>query len=1018
MALTKQPVSINFAQGLDQKTDPKQVQAGKFLSLQNTIFDKGGLLQKRNGFGPLSVLPDKSNTVLTTFNSGLTAVGSNIYAYSASSMTWTNRGALKPLQLRVKPLIRSNTNQIQADAAVASNGLVCTVFSDSTGSSVTYKYAIADQATGQNIVSPTLIPVSSGVVTGSPRVFVLGSYFIVAFTNVIGGTTSHLQYIAISSANPSVVTVNADIASAYISSPSLSWDAVATSAGLYFAYNTTTGGQSVRLTYLSPTLAVAAPKTFVGEVATHMSLCADLSTPQNPVIWAAYYDSASNVAKVLALDKSNNTILAPTSVGSGTALKNIASCAMSGVASVYFEVTNAYGYDASVPSNYISRKTVTQAGVVSGATLIARSVGLASKAFYASGMPCVLAAHSSSNQPTYFLIQDNGSATPGANIISKLAYQNGGGYCTLGLPSVSVSGTTYRIAYLYKDLIASVNKTQGLANANGIYSQTGVNLASFNFSPPSTSTSEIGSNLHVSGGMLWAFDGYSPVEQGFHLYPEYVEATTAAGSGGLTAQLYYYVALYEWSDNQGNIHRSAPSIPISITTTTSNSTNTINVPTLRLTYKTQNPVKVVLYRWSNAQQSFYQVTSITSPALSNPSSDYVTITDTLADSAILGNSLLYTTGGVVENIGPPATDNTTLFKSRLFLVDAEDRNLLWYSKQVIEGAPVELSDLLTQYIAPTSGAQGSTGEMTAIAPLDDKLIVFKNGAIYYIAGTGPDNTGANDDFSDPVFITATVGCTNQASIVQQPNGLMFQSDKGIWLLNRNLSTTYIGDAVEDLTRGATVLSAINVSGTNQIRFTLSTGVTLVYDYFFGQWGSFVNVPALSSVLYQGLHTYLNLSGQVFQETPGVYLDGSSPVLISFKTSWFNLAGLQGFERAYYFYLLGTYLSPHRLQMSIAYDYSLTPSQVSMVYPTNFSPTYGNDAGPYGSGSPYGGQGTLEQCRIFLQRQKCQSFQIQLSEIFDATLGAAAGAGLTLSGLSVAVGLKRGFKPLRAGESVG
>ena len=50
MALTKQPLSINFAAGLDLKTDPFQVSPGKFLGLANSIFTKGGLLQKRNGF--------------------------------------------------------------------------------------------------------------------------------------------------------------------------------------------------------------------------------------------------------------------------------------------------------------------------------------------------------------------------------------------------------------------------------------------------------------------------------------------------------------------------------------------------------------------------------------------------------------------------------------------------------------------------------------------------------------------------------------------------------------------------------------------------------------------------------------------------------------------------------------------------------------------------------------------------------------------------------------------------------
>jgi hypothetical protein len=71
-----------------------------------------------------------------------------------------------------------------------------------------------------------------------------------------------------------------------------------------------------------------------------------------------------------------------------------------------------------------------------------------------------------------------------------------------------------------------------------------------------------------------------------------------------------------------------------------------------------------------------------------------------------------------------------------------------------------------------------------------------------------------------------------------------------------------GAPVEALTQGATVLSALNIPSTNQVRFTLDTGITLMYDYFFGQWGTFVNVPALSSTVYQGLHTYINSLGQV------------------------------------------------------------------------------------------------------------------------------------------------------------
>lgn len=61
---------------------------------------------------------------------------------------------------------------------------------------------------------------------------------------------------------------------------------------------------------------------------------------------------------------------------------------------------------------------------------------------------------------------------------------------------------------------------------------------------------------------------------------------------------------------------------------------------------------------------------------------------------------------------------------------------------------------------------------------DDKLIIFKPDAIYYVTGQGPDNTGGNNNFSDPIFITSTVGSSNDRSLTFIPAGIMFQSDKG------------------------------------------------------------------------------------------------------------------------------------------------------------------------------------------------------------------------------------------------
>ena len=944
------------------------------------------------------------------------------------------------------------------------------------------------------------------------RVFVLGDYFVILFSNSISGIP-RIQFVAIEIANPSVVRTNTDLTTDFTPTTGLNWDAAVIGSTLIYAWN---ASSSISAGFLTAALfggietATAVATTVTASV---VSLCCDPITSDVIICW---YDTALSGSYFVVINSNLGIVRAKLLLTSAFAAANITCVAAFGEVWIFYEEPESYtGWSsASVSSNLItSQRFDYVAGSVPSLVSVIRSVGLASKAFFMGGDIYCLTAFQSTFQRTYFLVKV-GVSTPASPVIAaKIAYENGGGYLTTGLPGVTVTGDVAQIAYLYKDLITSVSKATALPaslegnQSGGIYSQTGVNLATFSFGTQSLDTAEIGQDLHISGGFLWMYDGFLPVEHNFFLWPDtdaaattdvaaytaaavtptgtalngaftivlssatgvavgmaisdstnatYIPAgTVITALSGTTATMsnatihaisgdtlsihgfmvaepdgsthtdaYYYQITYEWTDNQGNAFRSAPSIPVPVTTTGSASTGsvTLHIPTLRLTMKTTNPVKICVYRWSVAQQAYYQTTSIVQPLLNDTTVDMVTFVDVKSDATILGNNLIYTTGGVAEDVNAPASDVMTLFDTRLWLVDAEDPNVLWYSKQVIEATPVEMSDLFTLYVPPTTSTQGPTGPILTLAPMDDKLIIGKANSFLYINGTGPDNTGANSQYSPATFITSTVGCANQASIVLMPEGLMFQSDKGIWLLDRGLNTSYIGAPVEDLTTGATVTSAVNVPETNQVRFTLDSGVTLMYDYYYEQWGSFVGpaVDAVSSCIYDGFHTTINSLGAAFQEADGTYLDGTVPVLMMFQTGPLNLGTLQGYQRAYFFYILGEYISPHKLVVSLAYDYSKSPSQQTIVSPINYSPPFGAgpSQSPYGQGNPYGGPGSVEDQRVFLERQRCQAFSIQIQEIFDATLGASAGAGLTISGLNVVMAFKRGFRPQSAATSSG
>lgn len=1171
----KQAIPVSFAKGLDTKTDPKQIAIGNFLSLNNMVFDTGGQLKKRNGYQQLSTLPNTSYSYLTTFHNNLTAVGTSIAAQNSGNETWVTKGNIQPMSVSTLPMVRNNLNQTACDSAIAANGLVCVAYIETDGVNTTNKYAIYDSVTGQNIVAPTAIPVGSGTVSGGMRVYVLGTYFVIVFTNTISAIT-HLQYIKINTNIPTQVGTNTDIASSYVSSNGLSWDAAVSGQTLYIAYDTTSGGQAVKITYLTSSFTLATAASLTGFTATLMSLCCDTSGTST-FVYVFFYNSGSSTGYIAQLDHVLNIIMNPMKIITAGTLLNLTTVAQNGSCYAFFEVANTYAYDSSIASNYVEYVQVTPLGTtfksvfsagagtiavssatglvngmflidnttsgniadrtsftVSGTTLTlsnntvgnsagspgdtltavtigtytisARSIGLASKAFIINGVMYYLASYQSTYQPTYFLINASSSTQSSPVIAGKLAYQNGGGYLTLGLPNVSISGTTATIPYLYKDLIQAVNKNTNVPTGTqtaGVYSQTGVNLASFDIGTQGLYTTEIGNDLHLTGGFLWMYDGQIPVEHNFFLYPDmdtttptnaasytaapvtptgtfsnasktitvssatgiaigmlisdttnptYIpsgttvtsingttigisKATTNAGagdalsiSGAMAAKpdgatntnAYYYQVTYEWTDNQGNAFKSSPSIPIAVTTTGAASTGsvTLNIPTLRLTYKVASAVKIVIYRWSVGQQIYYQTTSITAPLLNSTTTDYVTYVDTSSDASILGNNVIYTTGGVVEDINAPATNIMALFDTRLWLVSAEDPNLLYFSKQVIEATPVEMSDLFTYYIPPNTATEQSTGSIGALFPMDDKLIIFKKqSAIVYINGSGPDNTGSNNQYSQPIFVTSTVGCSNQNSIVLMPQGLMFQasSGKGIWLLDRGLNTQYIGAPVEKY-NSYTVMSAVNIPSANQVRFLMSNGITLVYDYYYGQWGTFSGVSAISSCIYQNLHTYINSNGLVYQENPGSYLDGGNPVLMSFQTGPLRLGDLQNYQRTFFYYLLGTYISPHKLVMTHYYDYSSTPQDQFTISPGNYSPPFGNIS-PYGQATPFGGPSNLEDWRIFANR-RCMALSIGMQEIFDPSYGTIAGAGLTLSGISLVCGFKAPFRAQSAATSVG
>lgn len=1016
MALDKTGVNIPFGQGMSTKVDEFQIPIGKYQALSNTVFDTLQKLKKRNGFGALpailgssSYLATYQNNLLTvgTFNAGIAggeaaAHTQNLWGYSQSYKQWINSGAYEPLNFTVQSVIKNAYSVTSVDQAYAPNGLVCTVYASGIPKTP-YQYVITDSLTGQNVLTPTAInTVGSGFSERfTPRVFMVGPNFVIAYDSFnqanSAASTYSLLLRTISSAAPlsvgSVTTVSSacNLATQWTRP---AFDGVVASQTLYLAWNCLTGA-GVAATSVNVNNQRTAIVQISSSNAAVFSLCSDTTTSNSFIYTSMSLGSGSilgtadgQTIRFTCFDANVSPIFsAQSAVSSGSGVYNLVSTAKFGSALVTVEGARNYTYDTSVGTNGLSQFIVSSNTTIFPENQLIRSVGLASKAFVLDSVSYFLTTYQTAPgayQNTYFLVNQVG------NVVAKVAYGNGFGYTPFGLPSVYVNGTSASIPYLFQESITPVNKTPNPATGiqtAGVYSSFGINAGTFNFNTNLTSTKEVGSDLCLNGGFLWSYDGVKPTENNFFLYPDAVEVTFNAGaSAQLAADTYYYQATYEWTDNQGNIFRSAPSLPVQAIINSIGSSVTINVPTLRLTYK--GVPTIGLYRWSTQQPIFYKITSnilIDSGALASES---VRFTDSKSNASIIGGEILYTNGGVVEDANGPISNALCEFDSRLWLIDAEDANLLWFSKQVIEATPVEMSELLTYYVSPTAGGAGPTGPCKCLAQMDDKLVIFKGNSIFYINGTGPDNTGANNQYSpSPIFITGALGCSNQSSIVLTQLGLLFQSDKGIWLLGRDLSVKYVGEAVE-VYNSSTVVSAQLIPGTNQVRFQLNNGLILIFDYYADQWGTFSGPASISGTVQNSLHTILNSSGQVAQETIGSYSDFGVAVTLGFTTGWINLAGLQGYERAYKLYLLGQYITPHNYTVGVAYDYNPAIVQTALINPTN----------SLGSGS------TVEQWEIGFQKQQCQAFQLTFTEVSSQS----AGAGLTLSGMNVVYGVKKTF----------
>lgn len=583
------------------------------------------------------------------------------------------------------------------------------------------------------------------------------------------------------------------------------------------------------------------------------------------------------------------------------------------------------------------------------------------------------------------------------------------------------------------------NTLCSIAQDIGQQPRSGIEMLTMDFSPlTSFQDSELGGDLHFTSGVPFYYDGANTGEIGFLMFPDPVTYLPSSHGGGMAGGDYQYAVCYEWIDNYGNKHQSAPSIQSNVVVpTTPSGSVTLVIPTCTLTWRQQissgstHPINIAIYRSTEGGTVLYRLTpdSPTGATSNNMLTSEITYVDEQGDGSaaygLASHTPLYTEGGVLANFNPPSAKYCCSTDQRLWLAGCDDPKLVYYSQQVVSTEAIAFSDEL-------SFSVDDGGDITGICPMDDSLIIFKSDRIFTldVVGQGPTPAGSQNQLQAPSRIpTDGVGCIDARSIVLTPDGIMFQSSIGIYLLTRQGEVQNVGNPVIDtLTQFSDITSAVIHPTQSQVRFTIgnlslaapysgsafqSQGVTLVNDYINKSWSVDVVYDSVFGVTSSmqsaacvfndqyvmagaSTSTHLPASGSAYYETAG-WFDGpqmtSQEFIPTVVTSpWISVGDLNGCQSVTHVSALLSMFDGCNVTVGVGTDYNPSFTQVGAWTPAEVKGSLVNTV-----------QSILQ---LHVRDQRSTAFRVQVSDSY-ASGSTVTGQGIALQRLTLRAGIKPG-----------
>lgn len=972
MALQKQHASLPLVADLDTKSDIKQLKPGAMSVVENASYANPGRLSKRNGYGAsLGTADIAGNSISLTATAeseqGIVGfTGKEMYAYDSVSGKWVDRGVCNNASITSyssTSLYYPYSLMIlgQDHISVGSYDIFA-----STNLSTKLYYTIVDRTTGSTVVS-TLSTVTAGAQITSLQLGYIGTTVLIFYhTNA----TTNISFITVPLTAPFTETAAVTPITDMYTTDGVNFGTVSDGTKIALCYvNGATSIKTSGITTIGGT--IGGSNSYVCDA---NSIIRDVNKSSDGKLIITSYSTNTTHIKIASQTFSTTnftTVLAYHDAYDASANTEAPFIATS----QYCPLTDAY-YTISgdlTPDSLFHLARLT--GLRSNGTLIPtlktfyRAVPQG-QIFFIGNELYVPIDYRSFLQPTILIKRLVFSAYNSVTSSTMLLLNQS----SISLANAAISQVVQRVPSLTSTTFSYLTSTVADSFTGQPFYIS--NILSFG-TAADISTTLINGGLHIANGYLKYYDGVSVVENGFFFYPEGLlkHSTTTVG-GSLSDGTYLFYAVYKWIDSLGLIHRSAPSPALSVVLNGGGSSQLVVIRAPTVYHTDKSNISIEIYRTAVGGTIPYLVDIV-----DNSTSTYYVDSNNLdgyGATTILSQPTLYTVGGVLENIAPFPSTEISSYVDRVYTI--KNSNTLQYSLLRQDGFPLSWNDTNLLFVNETGGA------ISAIENMDGNLIIFKqNSAIFYISGSGPNNLGQSNNFSDAIRIASDIGCSNRASVVLTPMGIFFQSTKGICLLDRSLQVQYIGSPVDSF-NSLTITSAQVINNKNLVVFSTSEGTWLNYNYFSQKWSTSPSLPSYDARVIGTNNYYLSTTGTVYKQGTG-FADPTADVVMKIETGWISFAGIQGFQRVYNMMILGEYKSAHSIKVSVAYDYvdsytqTVTTTSASMVT------------------SPY-------ELQINFATQKCKAIKIKIEDVPNAS-----GESFSLSNIMFTVGVSSGHGSL-------